>query len=209
MPLETIQTQYYHDNELIVHTFANHGKQLVINRPKQLNAIPCDMFQTIEDLLLEWLDDSLVPFVLMTGSKMKENQSFCSGGDLKEITSFIAGEKMRAIGTKMSPYSNCVILIPSMCVHACMQILFIMSTDWTERSSALHRRRPTFPSWMVTLWVVCVQLLLISFFFFFELLLSNQTHTLIHMFIHSRIFLIHTFIHTFICSFTFLFTNSI
>jgi len=57
------------------------------------------MFSTIENLLLEWQDDDTVPFVLVTGAQMKSAQSFCSGGDLKEITTYVANEKMLAVGT--------------------------------------------------------------------------------------------------------------
>lgn len=65
--------------KILIHS--NHA-HLILNRPNSLNAIQKDTFPIIQFLFQKWNLDPSIHFIICSG----EGRSFCSGGDLFQIT---------------------------------------------------------------------------------------------------------------------------
>ncbi|GAC68618.1 enoyl-CoA hydratase/isomerase family protein [Gordonia soli] len=64
--------------------------EIVLDRPKALNALDQNMIDTMYDVLLEWGDDDSVHTVLVTSAS---DRAFCAGGDIRAIRDHaIAGD---------------------------------------------------------------------------------------------------------------------
>ena len=69
------------DRTVLVRRVGRSG-QLVLNRPKALNALDHDMVRTISGALAEWRDDPTVHLVVIEGAG---GRAFCAGGDVRAI----------------------------------------------------------------------------------------------------------------------------
>lgn len=58
-----------------------HSRTIVLNRPRQLNALSHFMISRIQELYLEWENDDNVNLVIIKGI----GRAFCSGGDVAQI----------------------------------------------------------------------------------------------------------------------------
>lgn len=72
-------------------SYEHHGTngfigELVLNRPKALNAINMNMSQKIEYILLKWLEHDEINAIVMRGAG---DRGFCAGGDLKTLLEYI------------------------------------------------------------------------------------------------------------------------
>lgn len=70
------------EEPLVLSEVTGSTGHLVLNRPRQLNALSGDMFREIRRVLAEWAEDPAVQQVLVTSASPK---AFCAGGDIKEI----------------------------------------------------------------------------------------------------------------------------
>lgn len=68
---------------------AGHLGRIVLNRPKQLNAVNLDMAEGLARVLLAWRDDPKVQTIVLESSS---ERAFCAGGDLKTLCALIAEE---------------------------------------------------------------------------------------------------------------------
>lgn len=66
-----------------------NSKQIQLTRPKYLNSLEKDTFPQIEKLIDTWDTDKNIKVVFSTGAGGK---AFCSGGDIREISSFVDGK---------------------------------------------------------------------------------------------------------------------
>lgn len=58
-----------------------HSRTIVLNRPRQLNALSHFMISRIQELYLEWENDDNVNLVIIKGI----GRAFCSGGDVAQV----------------------------------------------------------------------------------------------------------------------------
>jgi 3-hydroxyisobutyryl-CoA hydrolase len=59
-----------------------HSRTIVLNRPRQLNALSNFMISRIQELSLKWENDDNVNLVIIKGI----GRAFCSGGDVTEVS---------------------------------------------------------------------------------------------------------------------------
>ncbi|GEE00931.1 enoyl-CoA hydratase [Gordonia spumicola] len=71
-------------------TVANGVGEIILDRPKALNALDQTMIDDLHDVLERWADDDSVETVLVTSAS---ERAFCAGGDIRAIRdSAIAGD---------------------------------------------------------------------------------------------------------------------
>jgi enoyl-CoA hydratase/carnithine racemase len=86
--------------EVIVKKYPNFV-HIFLNRPTFHNAIKKDTFRTIDTLFKIYEKDPKIKFVLMSGN----GKSFCSGGDLVEITTAMTSNLIQSFNFVRNEYT--------------------------------------------------------------------------------------------------------
>jgi len=60
----------------------NHCVEVLLNRPKKLNALNLEMINLIQEQIPKWNQDEGIKAVILRGAGPK---SFCAGGDVAKI----------------------------------------------------------------------------------------------------------------------------
>jgi len=84
--IPNVKTETHFEHIDIIH-YRNGAVNIVLNRPKALNALTFEMLEQLRVKLEEFDDDSNVHIIVITGN----GRAFCSGGDLKECNSLERG----------------------------------------------------------------------------------------------------------------------
>jgi enoyl-CoA hydratase len=73
----------------------NRTGHIVLNRPRQLNALTRQMYHDLKDTLDRWRDDPAVEHVLVTSASPK---AYCAGGDIREVRDAVLGGQVEEAG---------------------------------------------------------------------------------------------------------------
>ncbi|MGW5521011.1 enoyl-CoA hydratase/isomerase family protein [Gordonia sp. NPDC003950] len=73
---------------------ANGVGEIILDRPKALNALDQSMVDDMDQILREWADDELIETVLLTSAS---ERAFCAGGDIRAIRDFAIDGDREAI----------------------------------------------------------------------------------------------------------------
>ncbi|GGG65500.1 3-hydroxyisobutyryl-CoA hydrolase [Kocuria dechangensis] len=84
------------DTDQYVLTQVRNGTgHIVLNRPRQLNALTAQMYHDLKAALDAWKDDDAVEHVLVTSASPK---AWCAGGDIREVRDAVLGGRVEAAG---------------------------------------------------------------------------------------------------------------
>jgi enoyl-CoA hydratase len=86
----------------------NGTGHIVLNRPRQLNALTAQMYRDLKTALDAWRDDDAVRHVLVTSASPR---AWCAGGDIREVRdAVLAGRTEEATGVFAVEYAlDCLI----------------------------------------------------------------------------------------------------
>ncbi|KAL0489077.1 3-hydroxyisobutyryl-CoA hydrolase [Acrasis kona] len=111
-----MQTKTYNNGELVVEDYKNGGKNIIVNRPKNLHAIDSKYFRTALNVLNQAQIDGNCSYVIISSTSCTstspniacstiKTRSFCAGGDVKQLTRAMQNDMFMAyyyLGTEYS-----------------------------------------------------------------------------------------------------------